>query len=448
MAERQTFNISFYCFAKDARKKTGLAPVKACIIINGQRTYCQLQRKYKPDEFNKAIAERGTNEINKYIDQQRQLFNQYADEMQAEGYELTADRLKEYFKRGGVRKEYTLGDMFGEYTGYAEEQYRNGEIRDHRTLSRYYMTEKLFYELTNTTRDTAVSRITTTDLKRYEAGVLKQYQKSTAAGYLKKIKTFFKYAFDNGKVKRNPASIIKVEGGADPERIKYLTQEQLDKIRTTKYNTNHVRRTADVYLFSCYTGLAHVDLKKLTPDSFQRRQDAEGTIFIKGHRQKTGVPFTAICFKDAKSLAIKYNFQLPVISLTNYNKYLKDVATEAGITEPPLTAHTARHTFAVFLINARDQNGKPIPEETIMKLCGWTNVAQMRQYAKLLDESVFKDTSFIEHNITKDTNKKKRSVKNEAEMERHPRKAKTKKSEKVKDYTTIDLTIEQLKGIE
>lgn len=115
MAGRQTCNISFYCFEKDKRKKTGLAPVKACIIINGQRTYCQLQRQYRPDEFKRAMTERGNNEIKKFIDQQRQLFNQYADEMQAEGYELTAERLKEYFKRGGVRKEYTLQDMFSEF---------------------------------------------------------------------------------------------------------------------------------------------------------------------------------------------------------------------------------------------------------------------------------------------------------------------------------------------
>ena len=440
MAERQTFNISFYCFEKDARKKTGLAPVKACIIINGQRTYCQLQRQYNPDEYKRAVAERGENEIKKYINQQRQLFNQYADEMQAEGYELTADRLKEFFKRGGVRKEYTLGDMFGEYTGYVEEKYRSGEIRDRRTLSRHHMTEKLFYELTNTTPDTAVSRITTTDLKRYESGVLKRYEKSTAAGYLKKIKTFFKFAFDNGKIKRNPASLIRVDAGADPDRIKYLTQAQLNQIRATEYKTNHVKRTADVYLFSCYTGMAHVDLRNLTPECFQKRTD--GTIYIKGHRQKTNKPFTTILFMDAKRIAIEYDFHLPVISLTNYNKYLKDVAKEAGISEPTLTAHTARHTFAVFLMNARDANGKPIPDETIMKMCGWTNTAQMRQYAKLLDDSVFKDTSFIEHDTAKGN--KIRASYNTAETK--PRKGK--KAKKAKDTMTIDLTIEQLEKVE
>ena len=438
MAGRQTFNISFYCFEKDARKKTGLAPVKACIIINGQRTYCQLQRQYKPDEFKRAMAERGSNEIQKFIGQQRQLFNQYADEMQAEGYELTADRLKEFFKRGGVRKEYTLRDMFSEYTGYIEEKYRNGEIRARRTLSRYQMTEKLFYELTGTTPDTAVSRVTTTDLKRFESGVLKKYQKSTAAGYLKKIKSFFKFAFDNGKSKRNPASLLRVDGTADPDRIKYLTQAQLDQIRSTAFKTNHVKRTADVYLFSCYTGLAYVDLRDLTEDSFQKRPD--GTIYIKGHRQKTGKPFTTILFMDAKRIAIEYDFHLPIISHTNYNKFLKEVATEAKISEPPLTAHTARHTFAVFLMNARDANGKPIPDETIMKMCGWTNPIQMRQYAKLLDDSVFKDTSFIEHNNAKDSGKE-RSTYNPAEKQ--PRKAK-----KAKGKATIDLTIEQLQGVE
>lgn len=441
MTGRQTCNISFYCFEKDARKKTGLAPVKACIIINGQRTYCQLQRQYRPDEFKRAMTERGNNEIKKFIDQQRQLFNQYADEMQAEGYELTAERLKEFFKRGGVRKEYTLQDMFSEYTGFIEEKYRNGEIRDRRTLSRHHMTEKLFYELTNTTPDVAVSRITTTDLKRFESGVLKRYQKSTAAGYLKKIKTFFKFAFDNGKNKRNPASLIRVNGGADPERIKYLTQAQLDQIRTAKYKTNHVKRTADVYLFSCFTGLAYVDLKNLTEDSFQKRED--GTIYIKGHRHKTGKTFTTILFKDAKRIAIEYDFHLPIISLTNYNKFLKEVAVEAKIVEPSLTAHTARHTFAVFLMNARDTNGKPIPDETIMKMCGWTNTMQMRQYAKLLDDSVFKDTSFIEHFNPKDSDKL-RSTYNTAEKK--PRKAR--RSKKVKDTMTIDLTLEQLKDVE
>jgi len=438
---RQTFSISFYCFANDARKKTGLAPVKACIIINGQRTYCQLQRQYKPDEFKRAIAERSENEIQKYINQQRMLFNEYADEMQAEGYELTADRLKEFFKRGGVRKEYTIRDMFSEYTGYIEERYRNGEIRDRRTLTQHKKTEELFYELTDNTPDIAVNRITTTDMKRFESGLLKRYQRSTAAGYLKKIKSFFKFAFDNGKSKKNPAAQIRVRGGTDPDRIKYLTQSQLNQIRTTNYKAKYVKRTADIYLFSCYTGLAYIDLKGLTEENFYKRED--GTIYIKGHRHKTGKPYTTILFKDAKRIAIEYNFQLPTISHTNYNKFLKKVAKEANIISPSLSAHTARHTFAVFLLNARDKNGNPIPEETIMKMCGWTNPVQMRQYAKLLDDSVFKDTSFIEHLNPKDSDKL-RSTYNTAEKK--PRKAM--RSKKAKDTMTIDLTLDQLKDIE
>ena len=68
---RQTYCVSFACY-KQRADKTGNAPIKAIIVINGQRTTFNLPRKEKPDEFEKAMSTKRSNDIKSYCETVRQ----------------------------------------------------------------------------------------------------------------------------------------------------------------------------------------------------------------------------------------------------------------------------------------------------------------------------------------------------------------------------------------
>ena len=53
----------------------------------------------------------------------------------------------------------------------------------------------------------------------------------------------------------------------------------------------------------------------------------------------------------------------------------------------------ARHTTAMYLLNHRDP---VVPNETIIKMMGWTNDKMLRYYAQLNKETVFNDVAKLE----------------------------------------------------
>ena len=111
MATRQTFSISFYCRKSKADKK-GLAPIELSIVINGERTYLRLPRKERPEEFARAMESKRDNEMKVYCENQRVRLNSIVEDMQFADIEITAENLKECYRRGGVAKFYTLGELW------------------------------------------------------------------------------------------------------------------------------------------------------------------------------------------------------------------------------------------------------------------------------------------------------------------------------------------------
>ncbi|MCW3808095.1 site-specific integrase [Plebeiobacterium marinum] len=147
-----------------------------------------------------------------------------------------------------------------------------------------------------------------------------------------------------------------------------------------------------MFIFSCYTGLAYIDVCQLTPENVILNIDGEFWIHTK--RQKTGVTVQVPLLPVAQSIVYKYkddpkclnkNRLFPVISNQKLNSYLKEIADICGINKN-LTFHLARHTFATTVTLA---NGVPI--ETVSKLLGHTKLSTTQIYAKVLQNKISKD---------------------------------------------------------
>ena len=108
----------------------------------------------------------------------------------------------------------------------------------------------------------------------------------------------------------------------------------------------------DIFIFSCYTGLAYIDIFNLTKNNISLGID--GNCWIITNRQKTGTSSNVPLLPVAEEIIQKYENHplvsnsgklLPVYTNQKVNEYLKTIADNCQISKK-LTFHCARHTFA------------------------------------------------------------------------------------------------------
>jgi len=64
----------------------------------------------------------------------------------------------------------------------------------------------------------------------------------------------------------------------------YLTQEDVEKILKKEFAIKRLELVRDIFIFSCFTGLAYVDVKNLTEKNV--RTSFDGNLWIMTKRQK------------------------------------------------------------------------------------------------------------------------------------------------------------------
>ena len=173
--------------------------------------------------------------------------------------------------------------------------------------------------------------------------------------------------------------------------VMFLTESEINSIRRKKM-IGRLEKVRDLFLFQCFTGLSYSDMANLTKDDFNIHE--KGQIYLKKSRQKTGVSYLVVLLDDAKRIAEKYEYSLPVLSNQRYNSYLKEIKDLCNI-QKPLHTHIGRHTAATYLLN------KGIPIETVAKILGHSDIKQTQHYAKLLDDSVFREFKKLELSLNR-----------------------------------------------
>jgi site-specific recombinase XerD len=198
------------------------------------------------------------------------------------------------------------------------------------------------------------------------------------------------YCLKSGWLQKDPFFGYKM---AQKEVVRqYLTETELKTLADKKFVIDRLSQVRDVFLFSCYTGLAFIDVFQLTSDNIGIGVDGNQWIFTS--RQKTDTPSRIPLLPQAKAIIEKYkdhpkcineNKLLPILSNQKMNAYLKEIADMCEINKP-LTFHIARHTFATTVTLS---NGVPI--ETVSKMLGHRSIKITQHYAKILDKKVSED---------------------------------------------------------
>jgi site-specific recombinase XerD len=189
----------------------------------------------------------------------------------------------------------------------------------------------------------------------------------------------------------------------DKVNREFLSKEELAKIENRELSVVRLQWVRDLFVFSCYTGLAYIDTMRLSPANITIGIDSEYWLITK--RQKTSNPVRVPLLPKALQIIDKYKGHpraltegtlFPVISNQKLNSYLKEIADLCGI-HKNLTFHLARHTFATTIMLT---NGVPI--ESVSKMLGHSKITTTQVYAKVIEQKLSVDMKTLKEKLASD----------------------------------------------
>ena len=199
-------------------------------------------------------------------------------------------------------------------------------------------------------------------------------------------------------IRRDPFVDFKAEKPRGTRR--YLTTEELKRILQTPILNKQFERARQLFIFCAFTGLARVDMLRLTPKHIHHYDD--GTCEIRIKRQKTDVeaiiPLLPIA-KEILDIHIKGkqhdDLIFPILNVSKASFACINIGQICQI-EKGLTFHMARHTFATTICLS---NG--IAMETLCKMLGHSDIGTTQIYGKITDLKIREDMNRLQEHKSK-----------------------------------------------
>lgn len=186
----------------------------------------------------------------------------------------------------------------------------------------------------------------------------------------------------------------------DDVEPEFLVDEELEAISKRKFLADRLTLVRDIFLFSCYTGLAYADVQKLKRSEIRTGINGKKWLFVKRQKSTTPSPVPllavplSILEKDRDHpRCVTSDRVLPILAHQKMNEYLKEIADLCQITKN-LTDHTARHTFATTITLNNN-----VPLESVSKILGHKNLKQTQHYARILNKKVSEDTQVLSNKL-------------------------------------------------
>jgi len=323
---------------KPKNYKSGPFPIYLRITVDGQRCEIAMSRQCEPNKWNsQAGRAKGTKEdikqLNSFLDDTQNKILNLHRQMTESGEEVTIETLKNRFT-GKVGKTRTLLEVFTDHN--EKMRVLVGQEFEKSTLQRYetaLMHTRDFMDWKYNISDLAVSKINFEFLNEFEYYLrsVRKCANNSAIKYIKKVRKDYSHFFGYRWLTVDPYINYKPKT-TKVHRI-VLTKDNLINIAEKHFSIERLNQVRDIFLFSCYTGLAYVDVKKLKRSEIEKGID--GKLWIHTYRQKTDSLSSIPLLPTALSIVQKYEdypqciveeLLLPVISNQKMNAYLKEIA--------------------------------------------------------------------------------------------------------------------------
>ena len=395
-----TVSVLFYIKRSKANNE-GICPIYARVTIQTKRFEFSANKYVNPEKWSsEGTKVKGTNEeartINSHLDYLKNQVLEAEKRLFKKDIKVTSENLKnELF--GATETKRMLIPIFQDHNNKIKElvgkEYASGTLERYKTSLSH---TKEFLQWKYNVSDIEINKIDHAFITDYEFWLrsVRNCANNTAVKYIKNFNKIIKLCLANDWLDKNPFANYKSKV-KEVERV-YLSEEEIQSIIEKDFKTERLSLVRDIFLFSCFTGLAYIDVKNLTKSHISIGIDGEKWIFT--HRQKTETASKIPILPLTQMIIDKYaehpqsNNQdklLPILTNQKMNAYLKEIAGVCEI-EKELTFHIARHTFATTVTLT---NGVPI--ESVSKMLGHKNLKTTQHYAKVLDRKVSEDMNIL-----------------------------------------------------
>ena len=401
MSPSSTFSILIWI--NFSRAKNNSAELYARITVNSKRANISLKKKIGINTWDKAKSRvKGNSQeariINQYIEQTKSSIFQTYQELKSERKLITAQLIKARFL-GTDNEKQTIQGVIKYHNEHLAHKLHKDTLRSYKTSQRYilefikgkYKTSDVYLENLNYQFIIGFENF----LRNYVCKKsLRKIGNNTTIKHIKRLRKMINMAIALEWLNKDP--FIKFKAKLEKREREFLTQIELEFIEDYESKISRLDLVKDLFLFSCYTGVAYVDTMELTNKNILKGID--GNLWIETTRVKTKttvrlplleVPETILSKYKTDIRAIAIDKLFPKISNQKLNSYLKEIADLCGITKN-LTFHMARHTFATTVTLT---NGVPI--ESVSKMLGHTKLTTTQIYAKVVESKVSDDMNHL-----------------------------------------------------
>ncbi|MFT3752270.1 MAG: site-specific integrase [Paludibacter sp.] len=394
---KSTFKILFY-LRKNQVNKDGKAGIMIRLSVNGEVSQFSSKLDIEPKLWDVRLGKVAGNsmnsrQLNNLLDDIRSSLKNHYHEIENHETYVNAEKVRNAFLGYSIRQNTLLG-LFRNHNDDARKLIGIGKSKA--TLSKYDRTcrrleefIKVQYKMT----DIALKEIDHKFITGFEIYLrtVSKCNENTSAKFMQTFRMIIIVAKNNGWIFKDPFSNYKI-------RLKrvdrgYLTDQEIQTIIEKEFVSIRLEQVRNVFIFSCFTGLAYIDVKKLTVNQICTSFD--GKQWIMTHRQKTNTNVNVPLLNIPLAILKKYEGKLPndqllpVLSNQKLNSYLKEISDVCGINKN-ITFHLARHTFATTTTLS-----KGVPIETVSKMLGHTNIKTTQIYARVVNEKISLDMQIL-----------------------------------------------------
>lgn len=417
---QKSFGLLFY-LKKHHGDKDVHRPIYLRITVDGVMKEMSIHRTWDSTRWNtkagRAVTDRrpfrkppetGTPEaearaLNAYLDTLQAKVHEARHQLLMGGKTVTAEAVRDFVqgRETNVERPHSLLEIF---------QYHNDQVKalvgkefSKGTMTKFNTVLKhthAFLQWKYKAEDIDIRKLDyefITELEFWYKSV-RHVEHKTTMKYIACVKKMAIRALRNGWLQRDPFMGFNMALRVVDREA--LTAEELERMAEKSFDVKRISQVRDIFLFSCYTGLAYADLQKLKRSEISTGIDGGKWIFTR--RQKTDTPSRIPLLPMAQQILEKYldhpicrekDKALPILSNQKMNQYLKEIGDACQINKH-LTFHIARHTFATTITLS---NGVPI--ETVSKMLGHRNLKTTQHYAKILDRKVSQDMQALKERL-------------------------------------------------
>ncbi|MFT4154798.1 site-specific integrase [Parafilimonas sp.] len=407
--ETQSFGVCF--LIRKCKNDSKRADIYARITVDGEEKEFSTKEQIETSHWNREKGMvKGTSitvkSINNHLenirfgikDQYRKLFD--ANEL------VTAESLKNaYLGLQTQLKGHGLKELLTYYKKIWEPKLKNGGFKNYKTTIKYL---ELFLESKYASGDVYLSQVNgqfATDFEHYiRTTPIKDHDPCKGNGvgkHIQRFKRILNWAKEDLKwIKENQCAEYSCP--LKKSKRKKLDIHELVALETKAFVNPSLNYIKELFLYSCYTGLAFADVMALAETDFE--WDVNDTVWCKIYRTKSDELSAIPLLKSAAKILKKYRDDakekgrktiFPRITNQCVNDSLK-IIQEACAINTYLTFHVARHTFAKTVAL---KNG--IPLETVQMMMGHTKITTTQIYADVDEEKIMSDMTGLEDKLEK-----------------------------------------------